>query len=252
MALTTIFPVISRKGSTFRVQKAKNAVALTEQEARQLLADAGNDAFAVQATLNESYNFNADITDNPVEEGSDVTDNINPRPLEISLTMKQSDTPISLGSAIRGAAVSAGSAAGSELGSLGRVAGGFAGGELSRLLRNESARRGLAQTCYEQFRKMFEERNLITVQTGLDIFPNMAIQSINFSRNQSTGRAIDFVVTLRQIRIVRAQQITINVAAEQSVSDQASATQNDGRKKSKELTDPRASWAANIFDDFFG
>jgi hypothetical protein len=243
MALAMIFPNLRKKtGTTFRKQ-----VASIDPETKQVNFTLET-PIAVQVTLNENYDFNAEISDNPVERGIDVTDNINIRPLEISLTMKQSDTPIDIENVLRGAALTGSGLLGNTIGGgVGQV--GTAG--LAGLLMDQ-ANQSLARTCYNHFRTLFESKALLTIQTGLDLFENMAIQSIQFTRGPSTGRSIDFTVRLRQIRFVSALVLDVPIKS-RNVSDQASKKSDLGRQESKEVTSPqRSASLALSFARLFG
>jgi len=248
MALATIFPVRKAKGPIFNQQKLNDDLPpeLTNGTKDLEQTNQGT-AFAVQASLNETYDFNAEVTDNPVEDGIDVTDNINVRPLEISLTMRHSDTPIDLSGILRGAAVSGGALIGNQLGgSLGQVAGGVAAGAYAGLLQGGTSKQGLAKTCYQQFRSYLEAGAILTIQTGLDLFKNMAITNLQIVRNQKTGRSIEFTVRLRQIRVVTSASVEIPIVRERKVNEQASARSDDGKQKTKEITGPRKSFVKNI------
>jgi hypothetical protein len=242
MALATIFPALRKQvGTSFLRQKA-----VRDKETNEINFE-NSTPFAVQVTLTESYDFNADISDNPVEKGLDITDNINIRPLEISLTMKQSDTPIALPTII-GAAVTGAGILGSQVaGAAGQK---IASGVTSLLLKKDT--KGLSRTCYEEFRKLFESKSLITVQTGLDLFPNMAIASIQFNRNQNTGKSIDFTVRLRQIRLVSSLAIDVPIK-KGGIADQAKKRVDIGRQETNEITDnKRRSYLVSLKKVIFG
>jgi uncharacterized membrane protein len=253
MALATIFPLKASKGPIFNQQKLNDSLPTDLTDGRKDLQEAFAGAFAVQAAINETYDFTAEVSDNPVESGIDVTDNINVRPLEIVLTMKQSDTPIDLNSVLRGAAVSAGSLIGKNLGGpIGQVAGGVSAGAYAGLLQNGGAKRGLSKTAYDQFRSYVEGKAILTVQTGLDLFKNMAITSLQVTRNQQTGRSIDFTVRLRQVRVVTSSIENLPVIPERKVSDQASNRSGLGKQAAKETASTRKSVLKNFSNVIFG
>jgi hypothetical protein len=161
--------------------------------------------------------------------------------------MKQSDTPINLDGIIRGAASAVGGFIGDKIaGPLGQVAGGKAGGALTGMLLNKEGNR-LSKTCYEQFKSLFEAKSIITVQTGLDIYPNMAIVGMTFSRGQNTGRAVDFTVRLRQIKVVQAETLQVPIIRQRNVSDQAGKRQDNGKQPAKEVSASKKSFAKSIF-----
>jgi len=248
MALATIFPLRRAKGPIFNQQKLNDDLPTELTDGTKDLEQTNQGtAFAVQAAISETYDFNAEVTSNPVEDGLDVTDNINVRPLEIALTMKHSDTPIDLSGIFRGAAVAGGSLVGKTLGgSLGQVAGGVAAGAYSGLLQGGTSKQGLAKTCYQQFRSYLEAGAILTVQTGLDLFKNMAIINLQVTRNQKTGRSIEFTVRLRQIRVVTSAAVEIPIIRERKVNEQATNRKDDGKQKSKEITGTRKSIVKNL------
>lgn len=249
MALATIFPSFFAKGPTFRQQKTNDA--LPQGINPSAIFDL-EEAFTVQASLNEEYNYSAEATQNEVESGSDITDHIKQLPVEVSMTMRQTDHPITFGSVLRGAAVSAGSSLGQRAGgALGQIGGGVAAGALTGLLSNIFLGQRPTLNCYEQFVSLWKAGAIMSIQTGLAKFDDMAIISLNFSRTQKSGQGMDFTVRFRQIRIVSQQNVKIPLISDLGVSDQATKTADLGRQNEKVVSGPRQSWLSSISQSIF-
>lgn len=244
MALATIFTSKTARGPIFASQKKPDQV-VEDLEANGMLNSAAykqfySGVFAVDCSISEDYDFSAEVTDNPVEKGINVSDNINVKPLKISMSLIQSDTPIFLEDLIGGIAVGAGAAIGQSVGPLGTIAGGVGAGALAKLMQNKATsgqvqQKTLSKTCYECFRNLLEQKAVLTIQTGLGIYKDMVIEGLRISRTPKDGRSLRFTVALRQIRIVQSQVREVRAPKRsRKVGDRANPTADKGRQSVKQ------------------
>jgi hypothetical protein len=102
------------------------------------------------ATMSEQHRYVADVTTHPVENGTDITDHIQIRPFELTLTGIVTNTPIQPQE--------------------------FDFDQANRI-----------QNLYDELTLLFEERSFLTVVTGLQRYQNMILKSIDVPR-QGPGR----------------------------------------------------------------
>lgn len=65
------------------------------------------------------------------------------------------------------------------------------------------------QEVYEQLKELYEARQPIDVVTGLEVFSDMMIVSLNISRNLGNSAGLEFTCELRQIKIVGNQPVSL-------------------------------------------
>ena len=180
----------------------------------------------LDASLEEEFSYDSEVSSFPVESGSTITDNIRPLPIKVSIKGVVSDTPIGAMIAVR-----------SEEG--------FASQDLSaRALAATTAERG-SQTALEllQFGSDFASsptyfspstkaltdlediyitRLPVTIQTTLKTYTSMAMSSLSITRDSTTGAALTFTAKFEQIIIVTNDRTKVRVA-----------TRSAGKKQNK-------------------
>ena len=134
------------------------------------------DGFRIDAELEGDHSFRAEVTEFPVEEGIDETDNISLVPIEVTITGVVSNTPI------------------------GEVADGRANPANS------------SREVYEHFKRIRQARLPITIDTSLDHFENMALQDLSVPTSDTIGDVFEFTATFRQIVKKETQRSTIPVS----------------------------------------
>jgi len=117
----------------------------------------------IDAVLNEVHQFDADITENPVEDGTIYSDNVVLQPIRVEMTCRVTDAS-------------------------------------SSLLKLRSA--GTADDAYKALVKLQRSRETFDVITGINVYTNMMLQSVSFPRESSDGRSIRFNAVLKEILIV--------------------------------------------------
>lgn len=139
--------------------------------------------FWVDCTLRESHTFDSDVTNYPVESGSNITDNIRPLPLIVEMEGVVSNTPI-------GALVNQRAA-------------------LSAMGVKPS------DDCYDTFTRLWQTREPIQIVTSLRTYDNMAMKSLSFPRGDHED-GIKFNATFQQIFSVdnkREIRVSIPIAS---------------------------------------
>lgn len=132
-------------------------------------------------SLSERYTDSVDWTEFPVESGLPITDHGVVRPAEIILSGIVSDTPL---------------------------------GPLATPFPDRG------KLAYERLLSLLQQRRLLVVQTGLRVYVNMGIVSLELSRERPEG-AVFPVVSLREIRIVGS--ITVPIPPELIAAPDAKA-----------------------------
>lgn len=129
------------------------------------------------ATLDEQHEWKNEVTQNPVETGSPVTDHIIERPDKLRLQGVITNSPLR-----------------------GEFAGQYFGGD------TESPR---IQTTFEAIRALKQSKEVIVVYTKHAIYTDMAIESVSIPRNAQIGEEIQFTMELVNIRFVSTQMVTL-------------------------------------------
>jgi hypothetical protein len=84
------------------------------------------------------------------------------------------------------------------------------------------------QEIYEALKKLHRERLPVTVVSGLEAFPRMALVSLSFPRNQANAAGLEFDAEFRQIRIVQAKRFDLGDVAAPDSADLAATESNTG------------------------
>lgn len=134
------------------------------------------DGYEIDAAINETHTLRAQVTDHPVEEGSDVTDNVRLLSRTFSVQGVVSDSPLEPLATMRN----------------------------STTLPSEDALARLTQ--------IWQDRQPVTVESHLGVLTDMVLDSLTIPVNAQTGRALRFTGTFKQVRIVRNIRTSLAVA----------------------------------------
>lgn len=151
---------------------------------------------SVQVTVEETHTDNLQITENPVEEGAEITDHSFKKPPEIVLRCGWSNSTIS--------------------GIVGSVQSLFSGGFPTP--------GGFVGAVYSQLIALQESRVPFTVLTSIRQYSNMLISSISLTRDKKTSQVLMVAVTCRQVIIVSTQSATLAPLA--NMANAASTAEN--------------------------
>ncbi|MBW2673577.1 MAG: hypothetical protein JRD89_09225 [Deltaproteobacteria bacterium] len=130
----------------------------------------------VEASVTQTHDLKAKITDHPVEKGINITDNYRPKGRELKIDGIISNTPII---------------------------------PVIPLVTTIDAVKNLADgnakpvdEMWERFKEMFKNSEIIQIKTSLDTYDNMAIESLSVTRENSVGDALQFTMMAKEVRIV--------------------------------------------------
>lgn len=195
-------------------------------------------AFQLDATVNEQFQAEAEPTQNPVEQGVDITDHIILKPKKLTIQGLVSETPITVGAQIQGLATGVAAAVGSQLaGPLGStiaaVGGSFAGKTLAGAL-GQSTGRSL-QDMVEEFEHIRQTRMPIEIVTGLKVYQDMVLISYQVTRDPKIGRAFQCSLVFQEIRFANSRLVRVRLPKKNVVGA------GDGKDNGRQTTnDPTA------------
>lgn len=212
----------------------------------------------LDAVTEESPEFEAEVTQHPVESGSEVTDHIQLKNPTLRIKGTISNSPLDLSSSI-GNVVAGGldvitssqarsnllntglqqavGVAGASVLSGGNLAGGFLGGAADAIARTTLL-------------SAFQTKQIVDVVTKRQKYTSMVIQSLSFPRDSSTGYQLIFELQLIQIRIVSPLSIQLSQVGEDVVTS-AVGTSNLGSQATTGVSDSATgavnkSWLRSI------
>lgn len=140
----------------------------------------------LDAVLSESHTNTVRLTKNPVEVGTDITDNAIIDPAKLSIVATVTDSPLGLAS-------------------LGRivdfVTGLFGTSTSSNLTRSNAAFNALIQ--------LQNEREPISIQTKLKLYENMIITNVSTQQDKDTSRIVELFISLEKLNIVNTEVTTL-------------------------------------------
>jgi hypothetical protein len=141
------------------------------------------DDFLIDCVLNEEHTFESEVTEYPVEDGADITDNVRPKPIVVTMDCIISNTPLPPISSLRGPRDD---------------------GTAFSLL---SATRGVlqvtpAQEAYQRMMIIRNAREPVTIRTSLDTFKNMVLKNLTIPRASGSGDALRFTASWQQVEII--------------------------------------------------
>lgn len=164
----------------------------------------------LDAVISEDHDSSVRVTKNPVELGAEVTDHAIILPKIITINAEVSDTP--LGIAALGQIVDF-------------VTGLFGTSTSENLTRSEAA--------YNAMIQLQESREPIEVQTKLKLYKNMLITNVRVIQDKDSSNIVAMVIRLEEILIVESEiiKLTSEELQEGTIKDQASPSENKGRKE---------------------
>ena len=214
----------------------------TLQRTRFQGGPSGPDLMLVDAVLSLAPEYEAELTEHPVEEGSDITDHIRVKNIKLQMSGVASETPINLAASLQGLTSSIAGAIGAKLGGqLGASVGAAAGGFGAALLKQSQSP---ADEMREFLIRLLESRKTFTLWTPQKRYDDLVLTNVTFPKDQSTGRALRFSAQMRQIRIVKSQVVRLDNVAD-NVLHTASKSSKLG-KKSTTLTDDQTGKQSSL------
>jgi hypothetical protein len=156
--------------------------------------------FVVDAFIAEHYQFSNSVTDIPVEEGSNISDNI----------VEDQDV-ISVEAFIGNAAFEVVNIDGNTISNL-----------------QAPDRMARVQQAYQALKKLVKDKKLVDVVLGLETFTDMAITAFNIDRDAETGANLPFTMEFKKIKIVKSDTTQINASSRSGSDDQTAGTTDAG------------------------
>ena len=174
----------------------------------------------LDAMLDESHEWSADVTSNPVEDGAPVTDHVIEQADKLSIRGVVTDAPLNASSSI-----------------LGFIGGGSADNK--------------TQTVFDLLDTLIKKREVLTVYTKHKTYSDMVLTNVTIPRSAGVGEAIEFRAEFIHIRKVATQTVDVpdGVSAKPeakaggaggAVSKKASATKAAGKKQATQANKPAA------------
>ena len=174
----------------------------------------------LDAMLDESHEWSAEATSNPVEEGAPVTDHVIEQADKLTIRGVVTDAPLNASSSI-----------------LGLIGGGSADNK--------------TQSVFDLLNTLIKKREVLTVYTKHKTYDDMVLTSVTIQRISSHGEAIEIRAEFMHIRKVATQTVDVpdGVSAKPeakaggaggAVSKKASATKASGKKQATQANKPAA------------
>jgi hypothetical protein len=148
-------------------------------------------ALTLDVLISETHNRTASITENPIEDGSIISDHIINEPYKLSIEGYVSNSHPSI---------------------------------LSFL--NIFSFEDKAKAAFDTLEELFENKELITVVTNLKVYNDMAIENLEIPKTVEDGDSLRFSMDLKEIRKVENLTVSIPVT---KLGAKSSLTQ--GRKR---------------------
>lgn len=174
---------------------------------------AGNGVSAVvtvDVVKQETITLSSQLTDHPVEQGSNMTDHSRPEPITIQAECFVSETPISSADYVRATGGATALTAASGTAKIRQVD-------------------GYARRVYNQLKTLRDQGAQLVVITTMGRFDSMVIQTLTFPRNAQNYNALEFSVSFKEIRIVQNKLTRIKISKDTragSKSKKGNATQS--------------------------
>lgn len=140
------------------------------------------DDLDIDVSLSETHSYESDITKNPVEKGSPISDNIVFK--QPKITVKGLCSPSKLS---------------------------FLGGLTAM------SERSFIQNKWQELLKLHHSGETLTLFTGLDVYPDMIMATLNKTRDSSNANHLEFTATFERIKIVPVEYTTIKIKVPSSV-----------------------------------
>lgn len=165
-----------------------------------------SDLFSVEfdANLSEGHSWSNDITANPVERGADVTDHIREIPDQVTLVGFVTNTP-------------------------------FIESADGNTITDDSEDR--VQAVIDRLKQIRAERSTVMVFTKYVLYEDMAIKSVDFTRDASNTNAVIFTVQFQHIRFAENQTVEVPAGISKKLDKKADAS-------TQKKTEPQKSGGA--------
>jgi len=172
-------------------------------------------------SVDENHVDEAEITDHPVEIGSNVSDHIRKMPATLELNGIVTNTPVTILASLLG------------------------GSPLTTDFLPTIER---VEVAYAELRRLQEDGELVTVVTSLREYENMAVKSVAAKRNAANGNILDVIVNLQEVILASALAIDLPVPA--NVANKAAA--NKGKQSKTPASTEQTSGSQSALSSLTG
>lgn len=139
------------------------------------------DVIVADASVSETHTFAADVTDYPVEEGPNVSDNIRARPIMLRVEAFLSDYPLR------------------NEGRFQASSGGIPG------FQRPASKTLASKDAFKKLQDLQTKGTLMTVETGIQKYENMSLENIEVPRDKSLKNGLRVTLSFKQVNVVKTQ-----------------------------------------------
>lgn len=119
--------------------------------------------------------------------------------------------------------------------------------QLSGIINNVTNNNTKKNQRYLLLNELYKNKILFKVRTGLELYDNVIIQSLNFKENSSTLQSINFTMTLKQVKIVttKTEKIDPSQFAE-NIKHSGQSKINNGKENTQTPDDNQKNVSESI------
>lgn len=182
--------------------------------------------FELDASLKETHKRTAKVSQNPIEDGTNVADNVNLDPRGLDLTGFVSDAPLSLLGSVVGLGLSSATQLASKavgnsvVGNALASAVGIGLGSIAGLITGSPRD---PKKAWQFLDEVWARREPFSVVTALQRYDSMVISSLSAPREASRGKGLEFDISLEQVEIVQSSIIRVAVFKTGALGGQSKA-----------------------------
>jgi hypothetical protein len=169
---------------------------------------------ALDATLSHGIRRSAEITEYPVEEGSNVSDHKQNAPVAVTVDGFVSNNPVSLLS-------------------------------FGLVPQQDDTR---SKSAYDALVETFDNDELVQVQSELEIFDDMMMRSLDVPRDRATANALQFTAEFQKVE--RVGTLVVEVATD--VEKLAPPAQDVGKQTATESTEEESNQSSLLLQALQG
>lgn len=137
------------------------------------------DDFLIDCSISENHTFESQVTEYPVESGSNISDNIRPMPITVEMECLVSNSPIGVMKDFRDTISAAPPGGGSG---------------------DDGTKPSVA--IYEKLQVIRKNRKPVTIRTSIRTFERMVLKNLTIPRSGKSGDDLRFSATFQQIDTV--------------------------------------------------
>lgn len=137
------------------------------------------DGFAIDCIVSENHERESDVTELPVEDGADTSDNIKPKNRRCSIEGIVTDTP--------------------------------SGDMVAERTNTQDAAVISTQAACEVLESAWAQGRTVSVETEFKTYKSMAIKSLSMPRDSKTGEAFKFSATFEELRIRKTLRVNVKI-----------------------------------------